>query len=148
LRPEIEILIKYGTRSQQLIGVRILRKQLSSAKRPPIQQAINLNLVPVLIELLTYDKNSELQFESAWCLTNIASGSSDQTKTVASMGAINAFIGLLNDENCDSSLLEQSIWALGNIAGDGAEMRDKMLEANVLDILIRFIINFFILSLI
>ncbi|XP_022216017.2 importin subunit alpha-3 [Drosophila obscura] len=101
---------------QQFDAVQAARKLLSSDKNPPINEVIQSGMLPILVECLRNHNRPLLQFEAAWALTNIASGTSDQTNQVVGAGAVPVFVQLLGAPA--ERLREQAVWALGNIIGD------------------------------
>ena len=109
-----------------LFGVVGMRKLLSLIDNPPIQNVIDANLLPVLLSLVGRNDFPRLQFEVLWCLTNIASGKSDHVQALIDKGALPLFISLLGSNH--KNIVEQSIWALGNIAGEDAYFKNLILK--------------------
>ncbi|KAJ3423868.1 importin alpha [Anaeramoeba flamelloides] len=104
----------------------MIRRMLSIEGDPPIDEIIKTDVIPYFVEFLKDSNNIFLQFESAWILSNICTGSSEQTTYVVNLDVIPIFLELLDSESLD--VIEQSIWALGNISGDKLEFRDKILS--------------------
>ncbi|WVZ71232.1 hypothetical protein U9M48_019844 [Paspalum notatum var. saurae] len=107
--------------SMQFEAAREFRKILCIDRDPPIQEVVNAGVLPCLVRLLSREDYPQLQFEAAWALTNIASGTSENTMLVVDSGTVPIFVKLL------SSPSEDAVWALGNVAGDSTKCRDIVL---------------------
>ncbi|PKA48398.1 Importin subunit alpha-1a [Apostasia shenzhenica] len=105
-------------------------RQLLSAEVPPIDLVIQSGVVPCIVSFLARQGFPQLQFEAAWVLTNIASGTSEHTQVVVDHGALPLLIKLLESISID--VREQAMWALGNIAADSPRLRNMVLENGAL----------------
>lgn len=92
---------------------------------------------PNSIGLFLSFSSHKLQFEAVWALTNITAGTSFQTHKVVKAGAIPKLVNLLKSPHVN--VAEQSVWALGNMAGDGSHTRDKILSHNTAEVLLEIL---------
>jgi len=130
-------IIRNGDEEARNAATESIRRVLSLEMGPPIDDVINAGLIPLLMEMLRSPVNNKLQFEAAWCITNIASGTHAQTKVVIDSGAIPIFCELLRSESRE--IREQAVWAIGNLSGDNVDARDEILRFNALHEIKRFI---------
>lgn len=87
----------------------------------------------VMFFIIRIFHRTDFQYECAWILTNIASGSSENTISLVNAGVVPLLINLL--KSSDLRVMEQAVWALGNIAGDGPKLRDVVLLNGIIPIL-------------
>jgi hypothetical protein len=112
-----------------LVGIR----RLLSLQTSPIQELIDIGITPELISLLD-NSPPEFQYEALWCLTNIATGTSDQANSIVVKGGIPKIIRLM--ESSIEELKEQATWIIGNLASDCQKIRDTLIREKAFDKLI------------
>ena len=134
--PEILELFKSPIQRDQLRAVTATRRLLSKDDKPPVNKVIKAGLIPILVSKLE-DKLVQMKFEAAWALTNVASGTAEQTLCVAKNGAIPKMVNLLMED--DDEVVDQAVWGLGNMAGDGAHLRDMVLQCGTVPGIMRHI---------
>ncbi len=100
---------------------RAIRELLSHpGPEPPVEALIEAGGIVGLVSCLWRTDNTNIQFEAAWALTNVAS--TNWTAAVVEAGAVSPLTALLVHENAD--VREQAAWCIGNITGDSAALRD------------------------
>jgi len=112
-----------------LVGIR----KLLSLQKSPIQELIDFGITSELISLLD-NSPPEFQYEALWCLTNIATGTSDQANSIVVKGGIPKILKLM-----DSPIEElkiQATWIIGNLASDCQKIRDSLIKDKAFDKLI------------
>eukprot|EP00128_Syssomonas_multiformis_P019001 Colp12_sorted_trinity150504_noHs@5030 len=135
--PDIVKRINSSNPEVRLAATKECRKLLSKEKGPPIDDVISSGVLPHLVSFLQCHDQPDLQFEAAWTITNIASGTSEHTYEVCNSGACQWLITLMDSPNPD--VRDQVVWALGNIAGDSADCRDYILQLGAVPALLRLL---------
>ncbi|KAG8985296.1 hypothetical protein FRB90_004826 [Tulasnella sp. 427] len=125
---QVALLDRQGNQSIHSLAYRIavdkIRKRLQEyPSAQSIQPVINAGLVPDVVALLE-SHDGDFQIAAASMVTNIASGSSQQTCSVVEAGAIPSLRRLATAAN--EELAETAVLALGNITADSAALRDAV----------------------
>ncbi|CAH9127040.1 unnamed protein product [Cuscuta epithymum] len=123
-----------GAVQKRVNALRELRRLLSKSEYPPVEAALEAGAMPLLVNCLSFGSPDEQLLEAAWCLTNIAAGRPDETKAL--LPALPLLIAHLGEKS-SLTVAEQCAWALGNVAGEGEELRDVLLSQGALPPLAR-----------
>ncbi|CAG8543403.1 21981_t:CDS:10 [Cetraspora pellucida] len=131
-----------SVRQLRLAAVVRLRKYLSLQNVDErVDNVLALEIIPLLIEFLESYHDNLLQYETAWIITNIAAGSTQHTQTLVAGDVTQHLIKVLTTST-NIEVQTQIIWALGNIAGDGAVFRDIILSAGVIEPLLYILTHY------
>eukprot|EP01084_Bolivina_argentea_P139001 244581_1 len=109
-----------------------LVRYLSSLKDPPLQTIIDSGIVTKLLPFLQDNENIDhkLQQQIAWIFTNICTGTEEHTQYIIDIGSVPLFVNMI--KSTSYLVQEQSIWALGNIAGENLNSRNLVLDNDIL----------------
>jgi hypothetical protein len=130
LIPELTTLINSNTDDDRLRAIIGFRKLTSQPDNAPCQAIIDSNLIPVFMSFLAREDCVQLQLESCWALTNIASTNNENVKLLVDKGIIPILKKLIN--TIDAGLRNQVIWLIGNINGATTQNRDTFLKDTTL----------------
>ncbi|ETO06523.1 importin alpha 1 subunit-like protein, partial [Reticulomyxa filosa] len=133
--------VKSGKLEPMTEGVKGIRQLVCREGNIPIGKIFESDVISDLLKILQtkievkdWEHRSleeqakcNLQFETAWALTNVASGEKEYTRQLAEMGCVEAFAAILRNSR-DLDTLDQVIAGLGNIVGDSVDARDKALQ--------------------
>ncbi|KAF9188993.1 Importin alpha subunit (Karyopherin alpha subunit) (Serine-rich RNA polymerase I suppressor protein) [Haplosporangium sp. Z 27] len=132
-------LLASGVYEQQLLAMVRIRKYLSLQDvLPRIDNVLALDCVRFFITFLNMSDCPDLQYETAWVVTNIAAGTTAQTERLVEAGILAPLIHNLRVSRC-VHVQTQTIWALGNISGDGPPYRDLILRSGALEVILQLI---------
>jgi len=115
--------------NKQLRAITDFRKLLSMQDTTPIAAIMHTGVQQKFVDFLTH-ADPRVQFQAAWALTNIASGTTENVQAILRVGALKGFVHFLRSPNVE--LRGQCLWGLANIAGDSVEHRDIVLRSGCL----------------
>ncbi|KAL4582384.1 hypothetical protein LXL04_006931 [Taraxacum kok-saghyz] len=107
-----------GAVQKKVNALRELRRLLSKS-----------GAIPLLAQCLSFGSQDEQLLETTWCLTNIAAGKPEETRALLpALPLLIAYIG----EKSSVPVAEQCAWAIGNVAGEGDELRQILISQGAL----------------
>lgn len=133
----VQALLKSEKRTQKVEALKTVSEYLTNHSGSRALQTLvsSKDFVTILEGLLT-GSDAEEQLLAASIVTNMAAGGSPEL-CEASLNTAPHLIQFLDSQNL--ALVDQSAWALGNIAADGPKFRDRLKDNGVLPPLIKLL---------
>lgn len=126
---EWKYLLISGKKTDQEKAIVNMRKASSQEENPPLNLFIKSGVIPLLMEYhIGKSLTEKIKLDILWILTNLASGSSDETMYVVNMKGVAFFLEFCQDPSED--VFGQALWGVSNLAGESPEIRDSVLEQN------------------
>ncbi|CAG9335231.1 unnamed protein product [Blepharisma stoltei] len=119
------ILISSSLSSQQLAGALILRRLMYKAEIP-YQKVIQSNVLPSLIQLISYS-DEQFIYEVSYIILNIAGGDKSCNDYLLSQNSLDLLNYLLEKYN-SIPIFEHIMWTIGNIAITGSFYQNLLLQ--------------------
>lgn len=110
----------------QLAGMKDMTTLLAR-NDAPTQQVVDSGVVPRVVELMRTSDDVTLQQQGCLFVSNIANGTFGQKKALVDANTLEVLIALVGSH--DKTLRDQAAQALGVVAGECVEFRDRALKA-------------------
>ncbi|CAG7827112.1 unnamed protein product, partial [Allacma fusca] len=108
---------------------------LKTIRPRPIDLFVTHGIVSKLVEYLKMEEHPEMQYIACWVLTTVAFGNHEQTSAVVQAGAVDVLLHLFDSPV--PRIVDQAIWCIGNISGDGPEMQKHLLSRGLVTKLVQ-----------
>ncbi|KAI8975066.1 armadillo-type protein [Mycotypha africana] len=127
-------------------SARNIRKYLTQghSDEKSVNDILELNILSTIKELLQKSfSNTDIKFECAWIITNIAAGTTEQTEAIVNAGLVDALLNCLRDSYASLDLKAQVAWALGNIAGESPRYREELMNRQFTQLMVEILTDIF-----
>ncbi len=115
-----------------LFGLIGLRQLLSKEESKTIQSVLDMEIIPLLINLMSCSSSNKIQQpEAAKCVARLCVGPPKQIESLIEKGMISGFLAGLKLK--DSEVVEQCLKGLGLIAEKHYKFREKIFEAQAVE---------------
>jgi len=100
---------------------------------------IDNSFINKLIELLEYVNNKEIVYEILWSITNLAAYPQKNGINLVGKGVIPRLAELI--KSGDVKIVNQAVWALGNLSCDGEPTITEIIQTGAIDNLMSILIK-------